>query len=499
LAALLAPIATIIVVLALVWLQSEVQKRRFVECRLLFANGSAAGAGFVVAAALVGPLGFVVSTIPLRPVVEDAVALGLAAIATIIFGLIVYLVIRHLQGLRFMSVLGAASILSIAPFIGLQFAVIQYLENTEESRRFGYLEVDLSRDIPITTRAQITQVASDLEFISSLASDSAGRIIYTEYRSEGIGVLDPRPDGTFQNKIVGRVPIPEHLGGLQGLWHVVLNPSESYLYAWAIESVDPDRAPLTEFGAGDTSRVVRFSYKDGDLGPMEVLMSGIPAGVSQSGGSMTFGPDGNLYLAVGDGDAPLMAQLPSSIIGSILRLTPEGEIPDDNPFSWSPVYAYGFRNPYGIAHDLESEALYITDNGPMCCDRLVQVERGRFHGWPDYGAQPSDIFEQRYDDRVVTPLIETGDPTVSPTQLISYRGRRYGSEFVGNLFFPTFKEGAIHRIALSPDGSRVETDEIVFRFDPHRPVIGITATPDGHIYFSSHDSIYRIDSFVTEN
>ena len=120
------------------------------------------------------------------------------------------------------------------------------------------------------------------------------------------------------------------------------------------------------------------------------------------GGLVTFGPDGYLYLATGDG-GPLepisdVAQDLDSLLGKLLRIDPEGgeeaayEIPDDNPFVGKPgrdeVYAYGFRNPWRHSFDRETDAFTFGDVGSSVQEELNHIEApelaGANFGWPAY-------------------------------------------------------------------------------------------------------------------
>ena len=64
-----------------------------------------------------------------------------------------------------------------------------------------------------------------------------------------------------------------------------------------------------------------------------------------------------------------------------MRLTPSGDVPDDNPFAGSPVYSYGHRNPQGIAWDAEG-TLYASEFGQNTWDELNIIEPGGNYGWP---------------------------------------------------------------------------------------------------------------------
>lgn len=119
----------------------------------------------------------------------------------------------------------------------------------------------------------------------------------------------------------------------------------------------------------------------------KVLLDNVAAGNNHDGGRVKFGPDGKLYWTMGDTFNSELAQDLSSLNGKILRLNPDGTIPEDNPFPNSPVYSYGHRNPQGLAWQPGTGHLYATEHGPSgfqgCCrDEINYIEPGNNYGWP---------------------------------------------------------------------------------------------------------------------
>jgi glucose/arabinose dehydrogenase len=108
----------------------------------------------------------------------------------------------------------------------------------------------------------------------------------------------------------------------------------------------------------------------------------LDAAGNHNGGRIAFGPDGMLYATVGDAGDPSSAQDLDSLAGKILRITPEGDVPADNPFDGSPVYSYGHRNPQGLAWDDEG-TLYASEFGQDTWDELNVIRAGGNYGWPE--------------------------------------------------------------------------------------------------------------------
>ena len=155
-----------------------------------------------------------------------------------------------------------------------------------------------------------------------------------------------------------------------------------------------DRYLYAYYSTGEENRVVRFGIGE----EPEPLLTGIPANTYHDGGRISFGPDGLLYIATGDAGAPQNAQDVDSLSGRILRLTPEGDVPKDNPFRDNPVYSYGHRKVQGLAWD-EDGQLYASEFGENTYDEVNRIEAGGNYGWPEV---EGDGGEPEYVDPVAT-------------------------------------------------------------------------------------------------
>ena len=137
--------------------------------------------------------------------------------------------------------------------------------------------------------------------------------------------------------------------------------------------------------AGTENRIERYELVGEPgaigLGAREVILDGLPAAGNHNGGRIAFGPDGMLYATAGDAGEPGLAQDRESLGGKILRMTPDGEAPADNPFADSLVYSYGHRNPQGIAWAADG-TLYASEFGQDTWDELNVIEPGANYGWP---------------------------------------------------------------------------------------------------------------------
>ena len=168
--------------------------------------------------------------------------------------------------------------------------------------------------------------------------------------------------------VLGTVPGVQHggEGGLLGLAVDETSPGRVYAYLTSVQ--------------GD-NRIVRMTYSRSDLGAPRTIFTGIPSGAIHNGGRIVFGPDGNLYVGTGEAGLRDPAQDQGSLGGKILRITPSGEVPDDNPFRGSPVWSLGHRNVQGLAFD-SSGRLWASEFGQNTWDELNRIRKGGNYGWP---------------------------------------------------------------------------------------------------------------------
>ncbi|WEK60759.1 MAG: PQQ-dependent sugar dehydrogenase [Candidatus Microbacterium colombiense] len=175
-------------------------------------------------------------------------------------------------------------------------------------------------------------------------------------------------DGGGRSREIGRIE-GVSVGGEGGLLGLAVQGRELYSYSTAADGNRVERRQI--LGAPGSL----------ELGVPETVIERIPSAGNHNGGRIAFGPDGMLYVTAGDAGDRESAQDPAALSGKILRLTPEGEVPDDNPFPGSPVYSLGHRNPQGIAWDAAG-TMYASEFGQDTWDELNIIEPGGNYGWP---------------------------------------------------------------------------------------------------------------------
>ncbi|HET6800829.1 MAG TPA: PQQ-dependent sugar dehydrogenase, partial [Nitrososphaeraceae archaeon] len=187
------------------------------------------------------------------------------------------------------------------------------------------------------TNSGILIVAENLEVPWSIDIAKDGRIFFTE-REGRIRIIDA------QSKLIDdpAASIRVEQTGEGCLLGLALHPNFTENHLLYVYHTYANKTKLY-------NKVLMLTEKENKIIESKVIIDSIPGAQFHDGGSIKFGPDGKLYISTGDATIPELAQNVKSLAGKILRLNPDGTIPDDNPFLGSPVYSYGHRNIQGIA------------------------------------------------------------------------------------------------------------------------------------------------------
>ncbi|MCU4717658.1 PQQ-dependent sugar dehydrogenase [Halapricum hydrolyticum] len=176
-----------------------------------------------------------------------------------------------------------------------------------------------------------------------------------------------------------------------------------------------------ETDAGKRNRVVALDVSAEEPAETETVVVGdIPADGIHNGGRIAFGPEHYLWVTCGDAGEARTAQDPSTLSGTVLKLTPTGQPAPDNPdHGGDPrVHTYGHRNPQGIVW-LPDGTTVVTEHGPDGRDELNRLEAGANYGWPD--VRDRDAYLDAPE--IHPPLANSGPrPSWAPTGAAFYTG-----------------------------------------------------------------------------
>ncbi len=220
-----------------------------------------------------------------------------------------------------------------------------------------------------------------------------------------------------------------------------------------------------------------------------VILGGIAAGKYHNGGRLRFGPDGMLYVGTGDARDPDNAQKQDTPSGKLLRLTPEGEAPADNPLPGNPAFLFGVRNTQGFDWK-DADTLYFTDHGPSGDtlrsghDEVSVVRKGDNLGWPTlYSCESAEGF--------VTPSL-TWDEAAPPGGAAVYTGTAI-PEWTGSLLIGTLGSRHLHRVVFSRDNPRQVAQHEVYLANTWGRLRETLMGPDGHLYVTTSNCDERGD------
>jgi glucose/arabinose dehydrogenase/plastocyanin len=347
---------------------------------------------------------------------------------------------------------------------------------------------DGTEDLPPGT--SIETVLPNMVNPIALAFDPAGRLFYTEKTTGNVRLF---AGGSLQSAPVINFSVTS--GGEQGLLGIAVDPdfnTNHYIYVYYTCSCTPLE-----------NRVVRFVENNG-VGSNPVTIFTSPNGTDASnhnGGNIHFGPDGKLYISLGDdGATPSNSQNVTVKQGKIHRINPDGSVPPGNPVftqtgALPTLYAMGLRNTFDFDFDpLTPGRIFASENGPGCDDELNRIEGGYNYGWrPSY---PCDDPNPSPTYNTIPPLwfIPNGACCEAPTGIMVYSGHQI-PQWTNDLFMVTYNgTGTLRHYYLNDQRTQVITTNVVLGVSPNMDLI---TGPDGAFYFIdgggySTGTLYRI-------
>jgi aldose sugar dehydrogenase len=339
-------------------------------------------------------------------------------------------------------------------------------------------------------QVHVTTIAEGLVHPWGIALMPDGRFLVTERDDGRLRIGDS--DGSLSDPIEG-VPEVFHYEGETprsqgGLFDVKLHPqfAENQLVYLSFSeptergaSVSIVRGRLTEENGTarleDVETIFQMQEEDQDSSGLHF------------GGRMAIHPqDDHLFLSIGDRRNISRSQDPEDQAGSILRMSPDGEAPDDNPeFEEEEaneyLYSMGHRNIQALAFDPATAELWAADHGPEGGDEINHVRAGENYGWPfitggeDYSGAPIGVGLEH--EGMVSP-IHVFEETVAPSGLAFYQGDQFGN-WQGDMLIGGLAGQALVRVRIA-DGVVVEEEWMLE--DLERRIRDVEVAEDGSVW-----------------
>lgn len=305
--------------------------------------------------------------------------------------------------------------------------------------------------VKTTTALQISIINGKLENPWAISVMPDGGFLITQKQGSMV-VLNA--DGKLRKKITGLPKVDA--SGQGGLLDVTLDPnfSKNRMVYWAY-SEPQDKGILLAIAKG------KLSADESKIENQKIIYRATPAhtGKLQYGSRIVFDQKGNLFVSTGersDKEIRIQAQSLNSSLGKILHLTTDGKPVPNGPFAGKTnarpeIYAYGLRNPDGLAINPQTGDLWEAEFGPRGGDEINIIKPGKNYGWPiiTYGIEYSgkavgDGIQQK--EGMEQPVYYW-NPVISPGSIAFYNSNVI-PEWKGNLFVGGLSGSHISRLVI---------------------------------------------------
>lgn len=345
--------------------------------------------------------------------------------------------------------------------------------------------------IPVGETIEGEILVQNANEITAVAPVGDGRVFFAERTTGLIRVI---VDGVLQEAPFADLLVNSFRE--RGLLDIAVSPNfatDGRLYALYSRSSTAGDATAAEEILDH--RVVFFTAVDNVAEGGEALVLSLPAGSTGSriGGKLTFGPDGQLYVAVGDFADPPTAQDPASPYGKVHRLTPDGAVPADNPTAGSSVFASGLRFPQGLTFDPISDNGFIIDHPTDSSTEIHPLRAGANFGWPTVVGNAEtpaelDFVAMTPDFRPPVLFAILGEQFVG---LSVNPGSAYGPQTEGDLMAADRAAGTIVSMPFVADRTAL-ADPGQFAANFPSALRDLAFTPAGTLYVATQDEILRL-------
>jgi len=323
-----------------------------------------------------------------------------------------------------------------------------------------------------------TVLATNLTYASTMEFAPDGRLFVCQQQGQMLvlsnDTLLPEPFAQIPAYSVASE------GTEDGLLGLAFDPGFSanhYFYLYYTTTTPYLHNRVSRFTADGNTIVPGSEYIVLDLNP-------VASTSNHNGGAIHFGPDGKLYIAVGDNLFRQNAQTMTNLLGKIVRINSDGSIPSDNPFystasgSNRAIWTLGLRNPFSFAFQPGTGRMLINDVGENTWEEINLGLSGANYGWP-FAEGPTNLTYQN-------PLFaytHTNGCAIVGAAFYDPPQPQFPPEYLGNYFFADYCGGWIQRM----DTNNVVTNFLARVSAP----VSLQVSPDGALYCLTRRQLYK--------
>jgi glucose/arabinose dehydrogenase len=308
---------------------------------------------------------------------------------------------------------------------------------------------DFPSDQMATALATVPSGFQEVTLTSDLASPTSmdiapdGRVFICEQRGTvrivKNGVLLSTPFVTLDSTQVD---------GERGLDGITLDPdfpSTPYVYLYYTYTSSPIHNRLTRYTVSGGNADVADPASEKVLLDLDNLSTA----TNHNGGAIHFGPDGMLYVAVGENANGANSQSLTTILGKMLRINKDGTIPSDNPYAAQTtgknkaIWAMGLRNPFSFAFQPGTGRMFINDVGQSSWEEIDDGVAKANYGWPTEEGKTGNA---SFVDPYYTYVHSGGDCAIVGAAFYNPVTSQFPSDYQGDYFFGDYCTGWINRI-----------------------------------------------------
>jgi glucose/arabinose dehydrogenase len=354
-------------------------------------------------------------------------------------------------------------------------------QTSQAARKQSPVMASLAQPLPegesLPPGVRIETVLGRMDRPVAMAFDPQGRLFYTEKTTGQVRLF---ANGNLQANPV--ITFSVNANFERGLLGIAIDPNfntNHYIYVYHT---------CADFGeCPKQNRVVRFTENNGVGSSPTTIFTATQTAGNHVGGNIHFGPDGKLYVTVGDNATWENGQDLTARNAKLHRINPDGTAPADNPRfaeeALPSIYAYGLRNSFDFTFDPLAPAtrprIFASENGPGCDDEMNRIEPGHNYGWRS--SYPCDDPSPSPEFNTIPPLWYTGPGQccIAPTGIEVYDGDQI-PQWKNHLFMANYNPGSLYHFYLTEDRNWVAS---------YKRVEGVTANmdietgPDGALYY----------------